>query len=125
MDEQGPREARNEEAWELYIEAERREVKMRREGHLAKMLGPALPGESPEELERLAEEDRRRAAEGLVELMNESGEITYMHIDDLAPPDRSARIRAEGKRIEWLGQRRGRKTRLRRGPGPPVDPAGR
>jgi hypothetical protein len=36
---------------------------MRREGHRAKILGPALPDESPEELRRLAEEDRLRAEE--------------------------------------------------------------
>ena len=43
---------------------------MRREGHLAKILGPALPDELPEELRRLAEEDRLRAEEDLVELMD-------------------------------------------------------
>jgi hypothetical protein len=92
--------------------AERRELQMRREGHLAKMLGAALPDESPEELERLAEEDRLRAQEGLVEIMDERGVIIHKHIDDLAPQDRSARIRAEGARIEWLAQRRARRLPL-------------
>ena len=106
MNEQAPREGHNQEAWERYIGAERRELQLRREGHLAKLLGSALPGETPEELRRIAEEDRLRAEEGLVELMDESGEITYRHIDDLTPGDRSARIRAEGARVEWIAQRR-------------------
>ena len=94
------------------MEAERRELQMRREGHLARILGRTLPDESPEELERLAEEDRLRAEEGLVELMDESRQITYKHIDELAPQDRTARIRAEGARIEWLAQRRARRQPL-------------
>ena len=61
------------------MEAERKELQMRKGGHLAKMLGRALPDESPEELKRLTEEDRLRAQEGLVELMDERGEITYKH----------------------------------------------
>ena len=108
MDEQGPQEAHNEEAWQRYIEAERREVQMRREGHLARILAPAMPGESPEELRRLAEEDRLRAEEALVELMDEGGQITYKHIDELAPADQQARTRAEGKRIECITQRQAR-----------------
>jgi hypothetical protein len=124
MDEHGPQqEAHNQEAWESYIAAERRELQMRREGHLAKILGPALPDESPEELKRLAEEDRLRAEEGLVELMDESGQITYKHIDELAPEDQQARTRAEGKRIEWITERQGRLPHPPR-PGP-RDPADR
>jgi hypothetical protein len=112
MDEQSAQEeAHNEQAWEHYMEAERRELQMRREGHLARLLGHALPDESPEELWRLAEEDRLSAEEGLVELMDESGQITYKHIDDLTPRDRSARIRAEGMRIEWIAERRARRQR--------------
>jgi hypothetical protein len=117
MDEQGSQGAHNEEAWEHYIEAERRELEMRQEGHLAKMLGAPLPDESPEELKRLAEEDQRRALEGLVELMSEGGEITYKYIDELTVEDRSARIRAEGKRIEWLTERMARRAL------PPPSPA--
>ena len=37
----------HEEAWELYLEAERRELEMRKEGHLGKILGGPLPDESP------------------------------------------------------------------------------
>jgi hypothetical protein len=70
MGEQGPQGMDNEEAWERFMKAERRELQMRREGHLAKILGPVLPDESPEELRRLAEEDRLRAEEDLVKLMD-------------------------------------------------------
>jgi hypothetical protein len=115
MDEQERPEVHNQEAWEVYMEAERREVRMRREGHLAKMLGAPLPDESPEELERLAAADVRRASEGLVELVDEGGETTYKHIDDLTPRDRTARIRAEGKRIDWITQRQARRP-------PPLGP---
>jgi hypothetical protein len=44
MNEQGPQEAHNEEAWQRYIAAERRELQMRREGRLARILGrPPAP----------------------------------------------------------------------------------
>ena len=110
MDEQGPREARHKQAWGRYMEAERREVEMRREDHLARILGPALPDESAEEIERITEEDRLRAQEGLVELMDESGEITYKHIDELTPQERTARTRAEGARIKWIAERQAKRS---------------
>ena len=102
-------EQQHQEAWERYIEAERREVEMRKEGHLARILGGPLPGESQQELVRLADTDQMRAWEGLVELMDESGEIIYKHIDELTPEDRTARVRAEGARIEWITQRQARR----------------
>ena len=96
MDEPEARKTRNKEAWERYMRAERRELEVRQDGHLAKVLGRPLPNESPEKLERLAGEDPRRALEGLVELMSASGEIFYKHIDDFTPQDIYARGRAEG-----------------------------
>jgi hypothetical protein len=122
VDEQGSQQAHNEEAWALYMEAERKELQMRKGGHLAKMLGRALPDESPEELKRLTEEDRLRAQEGLVELMDERGEITYKHIDELSPENRMARIRAEGARIEWIVERQSRIVPPRRRSGPTAPP---
>ena len=116
MDEQEGPEA-HAETWERFMEAERRELRMRREGHLAKILGPPLPEESPEELEGLADEDRMRAEEGLVDLMDESGKITHKPIDELAPEDWRARTRAEGARVEWITERQA-KRRLRPRPGP-------
>ena len=109
MDEPEARKTRNKEAWERYMRAERRELEVRQDGHLAKMLGHPLPNESPEELEQLAGEDQRRALEGLVDLMSDSGEIFYKHIDDFTPQDLYARGRAEGKRIEWVVGRRAQK----------------
>lgn len=95
------------------MEAERREVEMRKEGHLAKILGGPLPGESQQELVRLAEQDQLRAEERLVELMDESGEITYKHIDELTPEDRRARARAEGAgRVDHEAASRARPFRL-------------
>ena len=99
-------------AWQRFIKAERRDLANRQEGHLRKLLGAPLPDESPQKLQRLVEEDRLRALEGLVELLGEGGEISYKHIDDLTPEDRSARIRAEGEQIEWLVER-DRKRRRR------------
>ena len=64
-----------------------------------------LPGESRDELERLAREDERTAEEGLVALRGSGGEVWYKHIDDLAPEDRSARAMAEGARVMWLRER--------------------
>jgi hypothetical protein len=43
----------HQELWEQYMEVERRELEQRRNGQL----GRALPGESHEELVRIAEED--------------------------------------------------------------------
>jgi hypothetical protein len=116
MDEQEVPEA-HAETWERFMEAERRELRMRREGHLAKILGPPLPEESPEELERLADEDQLRAEEGLVDLMDESGKITHKPIDELAPEDWGARTRAEGARVEWITKRQAKRS-LRPRPGP-------
>jgi hypothetical protein len=93
------------EAWARYMEAERRELENRRDGLLRKMLDGPLPGESPEELERLASVDQARAEEGLVELSSPEGEVYYKHIDDLSPEDRSDRAAAEGARVAWITER--------------------
>ena len=63
-------------AWQRFIKAERRELANRQEGHLRKLLGAPLPDESPHKLQRLVEEDRLRALEGLVELVGEGGKST-------------------------------------------------
>lgn len=95
----------HKEAWQRFMDAERWNLVNRQEGHLRKLLGPALPDESPQEIERLAQEDELRALDGFVELMDKSGQSTYKHIDELIPEDRAAMIRAEGKRIQWLTDR--------------------
>jgi hypothetical protein len=95
----------HQQAWNRFMDAERRDLENRRNGQLRKLLGYPLPGESPEELERLVREDEARADEGLVELRHPNGEITYKHIDDLIPEDRTARVASEGARVEWFAQR--------------------
>jgi hypothetical protein len=55
MDEEQQR--KHEEAWERYMAAERRDLELRRDGLLARLLGVPLPGESRDQLERLARED--------------------------------------------------------------------
>ena len=101
--------AKHEQAWARFIEAERHELENRRNGLLRKLLNDPLPGESPEELDRLASEDEARAEEGLVGLRSPDGEITYKHIDELIPEDRTARAAAEGARVKWFAER----TRIR------------
>ena len=93
--------------WERYMEVERRELEDRRSGELAKVLGEALPGESQEELDRLAAEDRQRAEKGLVEL-REGEEVWFKHIDELTRDDRQPRIEAQRRRIGWVQERLGR-----------------
>lgn len=96
--------------WERYMEIERRELEDRRNGELARALGPALPGESQEELDHLAREDREKAEEGLVGL-RDGEEVWYKHIEDLTLEDRAARIEAQRRRLAWVKERLGRSTR--------------
>jgi hypothetical protein len=91
-------------AWELFMQAELRELELRKGGQLARMLGEPLPGEPPAALERLASEDQRQAREGLVALMS-GGKVTYKHIDKLSPEDRPARSAANRLRTTWLKER--------------------
>jgi hypothetical protein len=79
--------------WEKYTEVEHRELEQRQN----RQLGRALPGESQEELDRIAEEDQRRALEGLVELRS-GDEVWYVHIDELTRENRPARIESENAR---------------------------
>ncbi len=55
-DEQNDLDPHHGEAWAQYIMAERQELQNRLYGHLRELLNGPLPGESPEELERLASE---------------------------------------------------------------------
>ena len=101
----------HQELWEQYMEVERRELEQRRNGQLGRALGRALPGESQEELNRIAEEDQRRAERGLVELRS-GDEIWFKHIDKITRDDRPARIESENARATWI------QNRLRRRPSP-------
>jgi hypothetical protein len=93
------------------MEVERRELEQRQNGQLGRALGRALPGESQEELDRIAEEDQRRAQEGLVELRS-GDEVWYRHIDQLTRDDRPARIESENARAAWIQERLSRQPRL-------------
>lgn len=99
------------EGWERYLSAERRDLRGRQEGTLRRMLGMALPEERPEELERLAREDQRRAERGLVELQGD-GQTWYKALAELTPDDLPDRARAEMARARWLRWRQERMKKM-------------
>ena len=101
-------------AWELFMETERRELSLRQDGQLGRLLGEPQPGESLAALERLADEDQRQAQDGLVALMS-MGKVSYKHLDELSPKDMPARAAANRLRTTWLKERRD--GWLARGPG--------
>jgi hypothetical protein len=88
------------------MEVEHKELEQRNNGQL----GRALPGESQEELDRIAEEDLRRAQEGLVELRS-GDEVWHKPIDELTRDDRPARIESENARATWMRERLSRQPR--------------
>jgi hypothetical protein len=92
-------------AWERFMQTELRELELRKEGQLAKLLGEPLPGEPPAALRRLASEDQRQAEEGLVALMS-MGKVSYKHLDELSEEDMPSRIAANRARTTWLKERR-------------------
>lgn len=98
---------KHEEAWEDFMEAERKELQKPGKGHLGKALGAALPRESSENLERIAREDQLRAEQGLVELRSGEKVWWYKHIDEVTPEDRQARLEAHRKVVAWLEKRLG------------------
>lgn len=91
-------------AWESFMRVERRELESRRDGQLAKLLGRALPGESPAALLRLAAEDQRQAEEGMVALMS-NGTVVYKPLEELCEADMPARGAANRLRMTWLKER--------------------
>ena len=97
--------AQEEAAWKLFMREEQREVELRKDGQLARLLGEPLPGEPAAALRRLCSEDQRQAEEGLVALMSK-GKISYKHVDELCPEDRPARLAANRARMTWLKERR-------------------
>ncbi len=90
------------EAWEKHMRLERELLAQRRDGKLAKAIGKALPGESPQDLEQMAREDRSKAEEGLVSLLWGGGQLSYKHIDKLTPENLLARLEAEREQVNWL-----------------------
>jgi hypothetical protein len=98
------RRRRQTTIWEQFMQVELRELELRKEGQLARLLGKPLPGEPPAVLEQLSCEDQRQAEEGLVALMSD-GEVYYKRIDELTPEDRLARIAAKRLRTSWIKER--------------------
>jgi hypothetical protein len=94
------------DTFDEFMDMERARLQEHAQGKLARALGHALPGESQEDLDRIAAEDRRLAQEGMVKL-KVGEEIHYKHIDELAREDREARIAAEREDIAWLKKRLG------------------
>src|ERR671921_1274547 len=92
-------------AWESFMRRERRELKLRKDGQLAELLGEALAGESQAALRRLALEDQRQAKEGLVALTS-NGKTYYKLVEELTEADMGARIAADRLREAWLKERR-------------------
>ena len=92
-------------AWERFMQTERRELELRKDGQLRRLLGEPLAGEQPAALERLADEDRRQAEDGLVALMG-MGKVYYKHVEELVPDDMLARGAANALRTNWLKERR-------------------
>lgn len=91
-------------AWKSFMQAELRELELRKEGQLAELLGDPLPEEPPAALERLASADQRQAEEGLVALMS-GGKVFYKHIEELSAEDMPARAAASRLREMWLKER--------------------
>jgi len=101
------------DTFDQFMEIERARIQEHAQGKMARALGHALPGESQDELERIAAEDQRLAQEGMVKL-KVGGDIHYKHIDELTREDRTARIAAEREEVDWLMNRvRLRKERSR------------
>ena len=92
------------DTFEQFMELERKRLQEHASGKLARALGHALPGETQEELERIALEDQRLAQEGMVKL-KVGEEIHYKHVDELTREDRQARMAAEQEEVDWLMKR--------------------
>jgi hypothetical protein len=91
--------------WDGFMEMERTKLRERSEGRLRRALGMPLPGEPSEQLDRIGEDDQRRARQGLVSIKDEGGTISYKHIDDLSPHDMRFIIAAEWVEVGWLQER--------------------
>lgn len=87
-----------------FIQMERRQLADRADGKLARALGRALPEESQEYIDRLGQQDQRRAQQGLVEL-RQSERVWYKRLDDLTREERPARLEAEKATNAWLKSR--------------------
>jgi ABC-type glutathione transport system ATPase component len=94
------------DTWDEFMEMERACIQEHASGKMARALGHALPGETQEELERIAAEDQRLAQQGMVKLKSRQ-RVYFKHIDELTREDRKARIAAEREQVDWLMKRVG------------------
>jgi hypothetical protein len=97
--------------WDEFMRQERRRLDERRQGKLRESLGEPLPGETVELLERIAEEDRLRACQGLVAVVGADGGSSYRHIDALGGDDMEDRLAAQWLEEGWLRQRAERRRK--------------
>ncbi len=92
-------------AWEAFVQTEHKNLELRKEGQLARLLGEPQPGEPPEALRRLAAADQNQAEQELVTLMS-NGKTSYKRIEELSEEDMPFRRAAERLRTTWLKERR-------------------
>lgn len=92
-------------AWKSFMQTEQRELELRKDGQLSRLLGEAMSGESPAALQKLASADQRQAEQSLVTLMKD-GKVFYKHLEELSEGDMPARRAAERLRTTWLKERR-------------------
>ena len=93
--------------WESFLREEKREIKLRKEGQLAELLGASLAGELSADLRHLASLDRRQAEEGLVALTS-NGKVHYKPVEELEEGDMEARVASIRLRESWLKNQRDR-----------------
>jgi hypothetical protein len=91
--------------WDGFMQMERTKLRERSQGRLRRALGMALPGEAKEQLDRIAEDDQRRAEQGLVSIKGEGGRISYKYIDTLSLHDMRFITAAEWVEVGWLQER--------------------
>jgi hypothetical protein len=91
--------------WEGFMQMERRQRQERRAGKLRRALGIPLPGETGEQLDRIGDQDRQRAEQGMVAVMGAGSEISYERLDELGRLDMNARTAAERVQVDWLKER--------------------
>ena len=92
-------------SWEGFMQIERRQLQERREGKLRRALGVPLAGETVELLDRIGEQDRLKAEQGLVSIIDYGDRITYKRLDDLTALDMESRTEAEWITARWLRER--------------------
>ena len=97
--------------WQEFKRLERRLLDERREGKLRRVLGDPLPGETAEQLDRIAEVDRIRARQGLVTVVRANGKTSHRHVDALGRDDMEDRLAAEWLEAGWLKQRAERRRK--------------